>query len=306
MDVPERVKRASRGGGVLGDVLERLVSADGMSHVRALAYETTFIALSGFIGIVGLASLLHAGLLRGIVEELGHSIAPGPAGRLLGEAARRGTHGGGSAATVGLAAAFTAGTLAMAQVERSANRIAGSSEERSFLRRYIVAGLLAATVGVLLTAGALILGAGRAIGSGAGWTDDAQRVWWFLRWPIGVVVVGVAIGLLFRLAPRRRLGTPRAILGGTLVAVALWATFTGLLSLYFSLQGSTPYGPLLSIVALLFWSFLTSLALHLGMATACELSGAGELDRKTTAPAAIRAEPRVGNRQDLDVRDLAR
>ena len=52
----------------------------------------------------------------------------------------------------------------------------------------------------------------------------------------------------------------------------LWVAFTGPLSLYFSLvSDSSPYGPLLAIVALMLW-MLGSLALAVGMATAAELS----------------------------------
>ena len=84
----------------------------------------------------------------------------------------------------------------------------------------------------------------------------------------------MAVSMLYRLAPRTRLDPRRAVVGGSVVAVILWVVFTGLLSLYFSFVGSSPYGPLLSIIALLVWSMLSSLALHLGISTACTLSGA--------------------------------
>jgi uncharacterized BrkB/YihY/UPF0761 family membrane protein len=146
--------RSTRGvAGFAVRTLRRFVDADGTTHVRALAYESILIVLSGFIGVIGLASLLHAEWFRGVVVELGGAIAPGPAGRLVGEAAARGAHAGSSAAAFGLAAAFATGTLAMAQVERSANRIAGLDEDRPPVRRYVVAALLAATVGVLLGLG---------------------------------------------------------------------------------------------------------------------------------------------------------
>lgn len=265
--------RSTRGAsGFAVRTLRRFVDADGTTHVRALAYESILIVLSGFIAVIGLASLLDAEWFRGGVVELGRAIAPGPAGRLVGEAAERGGHAGTSAAVFGLAAAFATGTLAMAQVERSANRIAGISEDRPPVRRYVVAALLAATVGVLLGLGGLLLGAGRAIASGVGWADEAETVWSIARWPIGLIGVALAVSLLFRVAPRRPLGPPRAILAGSLVAVVLWASFTALLSIYFSIQTGSAYGSLLSIVALLIWSMLTSLALHLGLATACELA----------------------------------
>ena len=103
-------------------------------------------------------------------------------------------------------------------------------------------------MGVLLLLGALILGAGRALPSGLGWTEEFLSVWAVVRWPVGVAIVALA--------------------------VTLWVIFTGLLSLYFSFRSSSPYGSLVSIIALLVWSMLSSLALHLGIATACTLSGA--------------------------------
>jgi YihY family inner membrane protein len=287
-----RAQPGARARGAIGFVtrsLQRFVDADGTTHVRALAFESILIVLSGFIGVIGLASLLDAEWFRGVVVELSRTIAPGPAGRLIGEAARRGTHAGSSAAVLGLAAAFATGTLAMAQVERSANRIAGLAEDRPPVRRYVVAALLAATVGVLLGLGGLLLGAGRAIASGVGWTKEAQTVWSFARWPIGFIVVAFAVFLLFRMAPRRPLGPPRAILAGSLVAVVMWASFTALLSLYFSIQTGSPYGPLLSIVALLIWSMLTSLALHMGLATACQLAAPRQRDRPGTRSTRVEA-----------------
>jgi YihY family inner membrane protein len=272
--------RSRRGaGGFAARTLRRFVDADGTSHVRALAYESILIVLSGFIGVIGLASLLDAEWFRGVVVQLGRTIAPGPAGRLIGEAARQGARAAGSAAAFGLAAAFATGTLAMAQVERSANRIAGLSEDRPPVQRYVVSAILAATVGVLFGLGGLVLGAGRAIASGVGWANEAETVWSFARWPIGLIVVAFAVFLLFRVAPRRQLGPSRAILAGSLVAVVLWAGFTALLSLYFSIQTKSAYGPLLSIVALLVWALLTSLALHLAMATARELGAPRNRDR---------------------------
>lgn len=57
------------------------------------------------------------------------------------------------------------------------------------------------------------------------------------------------------------------------MSVALWGGFTALLGLYFSMSSSSSqtYGPLLAVVALVLWAGVTSLALHLGMATALEL-----------------------------------
>jgi YihY family inner membrane protein len=258
-----------------GRVIRRVLRADGMSHTRALAYETMLIVLSGFIGLLGVASLLEFEQIRGTVTELGRSLAPGPSGELLREAAASGARHATTAAVVGLSAAAVAGTIAMAEVERTGNRIAGLDRDRRLLFRYATAFVLAVTVGLVFVAGGMALGAGRAIPTGFGWSDELRGVWSVVRWPVGVMVVALAILLLFRFAPKASLGRWRYLFAGTAVAVVLWVAFTGLLSLYFSLSSdSSPYGPLLSIVALMLWSMLGALALTIGMATAAEMTDA--------------------------------
>lgn len=271
-------------GAFVGDVLLRFRAGDGTTHVRALAYQSVFIALSGFIGLVGLANVLDVEQLRGVVGEMGRSLLSGSSGRLLQETIRQGSHEGSTAAIVGLTAAALAGTLAMAQLERSANRLAGSNVDRPGLLRYAVAVALALTVGSLLVAGALILGGGGALATGFGWSGDAGTVWAVIRWPLGIAVVAIATFLLFRLAPRSRITSRSSLLVGTIVAVILWVVFTALLTAYFALRsdaGTNPYGPLLAVIALLLWAMATSLAFHLGLSTAYEWAGArhpGEVD----------------------------
>ncbi len=267
-----RAVRRKGGGELARSSLNRLREADGLSHVRALAFQSMFVLLSGFIGLVGLASAFDLPRVRGIVEEMAAALSPGPSGRLLQEAARQGATGGTTAMVFGLLTALLAGTLAMAQIERSANRLAGRSEDRPVWQRYGVAFVLALSAGVLLAAGGLALVGGRAISRGLGWEGTALTVWNVARWPVGVAVAAVGIYLLFRTAPRERVGSSAALAAGTTVAVALWFLFSLALGLYFSLSSSAAYGSLLSVIALLLWSSLSSLALHLGLAVTAELA----------------------------------
>ena len=281
MDMPKK-ERGFRGawravrqrgrGEFTGSSVKRFRDADGMSHVRALAYQSMFVLLSGFIGLVGLASALDLPRVRGIVEQMVDTISPGPSGQLLREAASQGASGGTTAMVLGLLAALLAGTLAMAQVERSANRLAGRSQDRPFGQRHGVAFVLALSAGVLLAAGGLALAGGRAVSEGLGWEGAALTVWNVARWPLGVAVAAVGIYLLFRTAPRERIGSRAALAAGTAAAVALWFLFSLALGLFFSLSSNAVYGPMLSVVALLLWSSLSSLALHLGLAVTVELA----------------------------------
>jgi YihY family inner membrane protein len=250
--------------------IRRFAEADGTSHARALAYQSVFVALSGLIGLIGLSSVLGIRQIRLTVQHIVSTLAPGPSGKLLQQAAGHGASSGGTAALFGLAAALVAATLAMAQVERSANRLAGVGDRRG-TQRYLVALGLAVSAGLLLALGGLILAGGEALASGLGWKHAAASLWAVVRWPLGILVVTGAIYLLFRAAPRRAIRPNRVVWAGAAVAVALWVLFTAGLALYLSVGGGQTYGSMIAIVALLLWSVLTSLAMHLGLSVAYEL-----------------------------------
>lgn len=262
-----------RAGTFMADVVRRFRGADGTSHTRALAYQVLLVVLSGFIGFVGLASMLALPEVRRLVQHLAETVSPGPSGILLKEAAQQGASGGAVAAFVGLATAWIAGMFAMAQVERSANRIVGRDRDRPTARRYVLAALVAVPVGALLTLGGLAIGAGGAVVSGFGLDGGARVAWEVARWPVGLALAGAGLLLLLRVAPSMPLGSTRHLLAGAGVSLVIWAGFTALLSLYFALSSSSSrtYGPLLAVVALILWAGLTSLALHLGISTTVEL-----------------------------------
>ena len=282
-------------GRLAGDVFRRFRDADGMSHARALGYQGMFAMMSGFIGLVGLASVLGVDWLRGTVVELAKSIAPGPAGQLLQDAARQ-SSGGGTAAVIGLGAALFSGALAMAQIERSANRLSGRTQDRPGAGRFLIAFGIALSAGVLTALGLLILGGGRAVATGFGWSGAASTVWMVLRWVLGIAAAAAGISLLFRWAPDRPLGPRRARFAGVVVSLVLWVLLTLALTAWFAVSSSSQtYGPLVSVIALLLWAGATSIALHLGMSLTAELAG-------QPGPTKATAHQEAGDRGGMHVR----
>jgi uncharacterized BrkB/YihY/UPF0761 family membrane protein len=259
-------------GGLVGDCARRFRDADGTSHTRALGYQGTFAMLSGFIGLIGLASVLGIDALRSTIVEMSKTLAPGPSGQLLQQAAHQSS--GGSAAFFGLGASLISGTLAMAQIERSANRLSGRTTDRPGIGRYLVAFVLALSAGTLAAVGLLALAGGQAIATGFGWEGAASDAWMVLRWVLGVAAAWAGLYLLFRWAPDRPLGDRATRMAGVLVSLVLWVAFTIVLSVWFAVSSSAQtYGPLVTVIALLLWAGATSFALHLGMAVAAELAG---------------------------------
>ena len=273
----ETLRRTGRRRLVL-DSVARFRAADGFSHSRALAFQVTLTILPALIAVVGLAEALGQETFRRVVEETVNALAPGAAGDILTEALRQGTssakqESGETALLAGFLAAVAAGTAALAQVERGANRIYGVERDRPFVRKYLVALLLALSAGVLGLLSLVLLVGGTAIRDAVDGGDTFDLVWTIARWPVGLAFVVTSVSLLFECSPRRRQPEPSWLAFGAAAAAALWLGFMGLLALYIDATESfgATYGPLAGTIGVLLWSFLTSIALFLGLALAAQL-----------------------------------
>ena len=260
------------------DAFDRFRAADGFSHARALAFQVTLALLPAVIAIVGLAAALEVESFTRVVRATIEQIAPGAIGEIFTEALRQGTsaarqESGETALVGGAIAAAIAGTTAMAQVERGANRIYGTEKDRPFLRKYSTAALLAATAGVLAVLSLVVLVGGSAIRDAVEWGDTVDDVWALVRWPLGIALAVGAIALLFEHAPRRRQPEPSWLAFGAGVSALLWLCFMGVLVLYVEATGSfgATYGPIAGTIGVLLWTFLSAVALLLGLAFAAQL-----------------------------------
>ena len=260
------------------DTLDRFRAADGFSHSRALAFQATLTMLPALIALVGLAASLDIDSFSRIVQNTLKQLAPGPVGDIFTESLRQGTSAAreesGEVALVGggIAAAI-AGMTSMAQIERGANRIYGTEQDRPFVRKYLTAGLLFASAGVLATLALIVLVGGSAIRDNVGWGDTANAVWSVVRWPLGLALSVGAIALLFEYAPRRRQPEASWLAVGAATSTVLWLVFMGVLVLYVEATGSfgATYGPLAGTIGVLLWTFLSAVALFVGLAFAAQL-----------------------------------
>lgn len=260
------------------DSAVRFRAADGFSHSRALAFQLTLTLLPSLIAVVGLAEALGQETFRRVVEETINALAPGAAGDILTDALQQGSssarrESGETALTAGFVAAVVAGTAAMAQVERGATRIYGVERDRPFVRKYLTALVLALSAGVLGLLSLVLLVGGAAIREALDRSESFDLVWTIARWPVGLGFVIATVSLLFEYSPRRRQPEPTWLAYGAAVAVLLWLVFMALLAVYIGATDSfgATYGPLAGTIGVLLWSFLTSIALFLGLAFAAQL-----------------------------------
>ena len=251
------------------DAFDRFRAADGFSHARALAFQFALTLVPALIAVIGLATALDQDTFTRIVREVLLEMAPASAGDLITEALDQGTSGGTTAVLLGGLATLVAGTGAFGQLERGANRIYGVERDRPPVRKYAVAFVLMVTAGGATLLAAVLLVAGEALADAAGW----GRAFELLRWPLTIGLVVAALALLFEVSPRRRQPEPSWLMLGSGLAAVLWLLFTGTLALWIGATenfGAT-YGPLAGTIAILLWTFLTAVAVLLGLAFAAQL-----------------------------------
>jgi YihY family inner membrane protein len=263
------------------DSIDRFRAADAFSHSRALAFQFTLTLLPSLIALVGLAAALDQEEVTRTIRATIEALAPGAAGEILTDALRQGRtaasqENGETALVAGGLAALLAGTTAMAQIERGANRLYGVERDRPFLRKYGRALVLALTAGVLALLSVVVLVGGSAVRDAAGWSEGFDTAWSIARWPVGLAFAITAVAVLFEFAPRRRQPEASWLAFGAAASSALWLAFMGIFAVYVEAAGSfgRTYGPIAGTIGVLLWAFLSAVALFAGLALAAQLEAA--------------------------------
>lgn len=263
------------------DSFVRFRYADGFSHARALALQTVLSIVPLAIAAVGLSGVLHTEDIGRIAELTIRRLTSGPGQAVvdeaLSESRRHAGNGGQAALWLGLLFSLANVTTGLCQVERGANRIYGNERDRPFLAKYARGLVMAALAGFPLGLSFILTVLGsdltRALAEVYHLTPATVRAWEILRWPVGVLLAVLATSAIFRLSPRRRQPGYTWLAFGAVVYLLLWNLATWGLSVYVGASSSftSVYGPLSAIVSLLLWSYLTSMALFLGLAFAAQL-----------------------------------
>ncbi|MFI0828739.1 YihY/virulence factor BrkB family protein [Streptomyces roseolus] len=263
------------------DSFVRFRYADGFSHSRALALQTVLSLVPLAIAAIGLSGVLHTEGIGRVAELTISRLASGPSQEMVDEAlaqSRRHAGDGGQAALwLGLLFSVTNVTTGLCQVERGANRIYGNERDRPFLHKYFRGLVMAVLAGLPLGLSFVIIVLGadltHAFAEVYGLDPAATRAWGLLRVPVGILLAVLATSAIFRLSPRRDQPGYTWLAFGAVVHLLLWLTATWALSLYVGASSSftSVYGPLSAVMSLLLWSYLTSLALFLGLSFAAQL-----------------------------------
>ncbi len=175
--------------------------------------------------------------------------------------------GAGIALVLSVLLALNGASGAFAAAGRALDAIHRRKNDRGFVRGKLASIGLASAVILLMVSAALLTVVGGGIADDVfGWLglEGAPTVWSILRIPIALLALLGAINIVFTYAPssprRMRLVTP-----GALTALLLWIVVSGILVAYVRIAGfGSAYGALGGAIVLLFWLYLSSVAVLLG------------------------------------------
>lgn len=262
----------------------REVLASAMRHMRvdrvtvaagAFAYRWFLSIFPTIIALLGVASLVS--MPRSFAVELIHGVErtlPSSAADVFTKAINQATSHSSRHLTATVLASLVAlwsAVSGMVIVEQGLGIAYGVARDRSFLKKRRM-GLFLLIGGVVLGGGASALSVfgpsiGDTIRNNVPVTGAAfETLWDIVRWIVALILINLLFTMLYYFAPNRKSPRWRWTSPGAIVATVLWAIVSLGFSLYtsdFSSYNKT-YGAFAGVAVLVFWLYLTGLAILVG------------------------------------------
>jgi membrane protein len=255
----------------LREFKDELLSDHTQTAAAALAFHALFGALPALAAAAAIFGLLvDLETLRGPFAADAETFVPDDAEGLLVEFVTEVPEG------FGLGAALFANlVLALWATQRGAsglltalNIVYDEVERRSWWRRELaaIAIALGGLIVLLLSLALIALPLLTVLLTGEDAAEGLLRTLELVRWPVLLVLVAFALGLLYSYGPSRERGQPEWIGPGTLTATVAWAVASFGLSLYVRFAGNLGafYGSLSGAVVVLLWFYLGALSVLAG------------------------------------------
>ncbi|MGI8425158.1 MAG: YihY/virulence factor BrkB family protein [Actinomycetota bacterium] len=240
-----------------------------------LAFYWFLAVFPALIAAIGLLDLLHAGpsVITG-VENIFKTILPGQAAKVLvgaiTSASSQPQRTSLIATITGFSLALWSASSGMVAMQVGLNVAYDVPAERGFFRKRLYALIL---IGATTVFGGLAVGLivfGKPLGAWIVGHLPAEvfvgQAWTALRWVIAIALLTGLIALFYYAGPNRDSPNWKWVTPGGVIAMIIWVGSSLGFSIYANGSGSyaTTYGSFAGVVILIFWLYLTGLALLVG------------------------------------------
>ena len=257
-----------------GELAKRSVKeflADDMTtYAAALAYHALFALFPFAIFLLALLGALDIpGFFDWLLGQAQTALPPDASGRVeraIGQVRGRAS---GGLLSFGIVLALWAASAGVRSLMNALNAAYDVAEDRPAWRRYPLSILYTIGLAMMLiaAAGLMLVGprAAEWIAGQVGLGNVVVALWTWLRWPVAVLLLAVAVAVTYYVAPN--IDQPfRLVTPGSALAVVAWVAASLGFSSYVSNFGnySATYGSLGGVVVLLLYFFVSAAALLLG------------------------------------------
>jgi len=177
--------------------------------------------------------------------------------------------------SIGLILGLWAASAVFTALANALNQVFDVTEDRSWLKRRVVAlGVMTGFL-ILFLGGSISLIAGPQISAALDLGGATDLAWDVLQWPLGFVFVTSGLFLIYNFLPNCDLSEFRIqLLKGSAIATGLWLVATLGFRIYIANFGSygETYGFVGAILVLLLWMYLTAIVILVGGEVASELA----------------------------------
>ncbi len=276
------------------DILLRVYNNIGEDRVMLVAAGVTFYSLLAIFPAIAALVALY-GLFADPASIASHLDAASgvlPSGALdvirdqMNRVASQGHSKLGIAFIIGFVVSLWSANAGMKSIFDALNLVYDEPEKRSFIKLNLVslAFTIAAILFVLVAIGCIV--ALPAVFSSIGTGGAMALVARIVRWPVLLMLIGLALAIVYRYGPSRREPKWRWITWGSAFAAVGWIVVSILFSLYtarFADYNKT-YGSLGAIIAFMFWLWLATTVILMGAEIDAEMEHQTVRDTTTGGP----------------------